>query len=341
MSTLPALVSVVVPAFNAERYLGECLESILGQSYPNLEVIVMDDASTDGTAEVARSFGARIRYHRQNANRGIYRNADDGIALAGGEFVAVYHADDVYLPEIVSRQVAWLEANPASGAAFCLDILVDERGREYGRLQIPDELAGERPLEFRQVFNGLLRRKNSFLVCPTSMVRAAVYRELGGYRQEMFANSADLDMWIRISHSYPIGILEAHLVRYRHFHDSSSRRYHHLRTTPERYFAIMDHHLAAGARAIALPDALRDYEAHRAQDWILIAAALYIERRRREMPGALARVDVASLLASPRIRRTRMIALYLSLLVLSRLPRIPFVASLFYRRWHLRKQPAL
>src|SRR5689334_22259492 len=97
-------VSVVVPVWNGERFLRESLDSILLQTFPSLEVIVMDDASTDGTEQIVRSYGDAVRYHRQSATRGIYGNCNDGIALARGEFIAIYHADDIYDPTIVERE---------------------------------------------------------------------------------------------------------------------------------------------------------------------------------------------------------------------------------------------
>src|SRR5262245_40453342 len=93
-----SLVSIVVPVYNGARYLRESLDSILGQTYPHTEVLVMDDASTDETPQVLASYGDRVRVHRQPWNRGIYGNANDGIALARGEYIAVYHGDDVYDP---------------------------------------------------------------------------------------------------------------------------------------------------------------------------------------------------------------------------------------------------
>src|SRR5947209_16553719 len=100
---LRPLVSIIVPVFNGERYLRESLDSILGQTYPRTEVLVMDDASTDGTPRIVASYGNNVRYRRQRENRGIYGNSNDGVAVARGELVAVYHADDVYLPTVVER----------------------------------------------------------------------------------------------------------------------------------------------------------------------------------------------------------------------------------------------
>src|SRR5262245_46403552 len=125
------LVSVVVPVWNGARYLRESLDSILAQTYRPIEVLVMDDASTDETPEILASYGPAVRTRRQGTNRGQFDNVNDGIALAGGEWIAVYHADDVYRPEIVEREAEFLERHPEAGAVFCLDAWIDAEGREY------------------------------------------------------------------------------------------------------------------------------------------------------------------------------------------------------------------
>jgi glycosyltransferase involved in cell wall biosynthesis len=276
------LVSIVVPVFNGEAHLRESLESILAQTYPRSEVIVMDDASTDDTATLIASFGERLRSYRQRQNRGIYGNINDGIGQARGEYIAVYHADDVYDPSIVAEEVRFLQRYPETGAVFCEDIFVDAQGDEYARLSLPPEVRGSRPLDYPVILNALLTYKNRFLRSPTSMVPAAVYRRVGLYRDQEFRNNADLEMWLRIARHYPIGIIEQHLLRYRHFHDSSSRRYHHLRTDPERHFRILDLYLDEGGRELATPRALAAHEAHRAEDRLMLAVSSYILGRSSE-----------------------------------------------------------
>ncbi len=334
-----SLVSVVVPAFNAARYLRESLDSILAQTYPAVEVIVMDDASVDTTAEIAASYGGAIRCVRQPVNRGIYENANDGIALARGDYVTVFHADDVYHADIIEREVAFLEAHPEAGAVFCSDIFIDAEGREYGRLELDPKLTGGGPFPYPVIVNALLERKNPFLRCPGAMVRASVYRQVGAYRQTLFRNSADVDMWLRIARHYSIGILEDHLFRYRHFPEQSSRRYHHLRTEPERFFAIMDHHLTQGARAVATPAALAAYEAHRNEDRLMCAARAYVRGDLARARALLGQVRWAALLASGRVQRGRLLVLGGLLQALSRLPRSAAVAHAFQRRWQARRAP--
>jgi glycosyltransferase involved in cell wall biosynthesis len=333
MRSMP-LVSIIVPVFNGEQYLRKSLDSILNQTYANIEVIVMDDASTDLTSEVVGSYGNRVSYYRQPGNRGIYGNMNDGIDKARGEFIAIYHADDIYHPAIVEREVQFLERYPEAGAVFCQDIFIDAEGNETGRLRIPPEAAGSRPLDYRVVINCLLTYKNHLFVCPTCMVRTSVYRDVGVYRDVEFRNTSDLEMYLRIARKYPVGILEDYLLRYRHGHGSSAQRYHHLRTDPERYFRIMDLYLREGGYELATPEALKAYEAHRSQDQLMRAVNNYILGKRDESLALLGEVRLGRLLGSSRIQGWRMLALFGLLALIARLPRISTVADLFYRRWH-------
>ena len=331
------LVSIVVPVWNGERFLRESLDSILAQTYPRLEVIVVDDASTDETPEILASYGDRIRILRQPQTRGIYGNANDGIALARGDFVGVFHADDVYVPEMVEREVVWLLDHSRSGAVFTSAVFVDLEGREFGRKNLPPEVRGNRELDYATVLNTLLARKNAFLGCPTALVRADVYRELGGYRDGTFKNTSDLEMWLRIARSHSIGVIEDCLIHYRRGHGSSSERYHRLRTDQERFFTILDLELdAENGRAVATPDALKAYEAHRSVDTTMRAVSHYILGERTEARAVLGQVRLRTLAGSPRVQRTRMVTLACVMHVLVRLPRIPTVARRFERRWHWR-----
>ncbi|MFO1520295.1 MAG: glycosyltransferase family A protein [bacterium] len=98
-----SLISVVIPAYNREKYLPECLNSVLAQTLPADEIIVVDDGSTDGTAEVARSFGGKIRVHsRPNGGIGAARN--DGVRLATGEILTFLDSDDLWEPDKLRRQ---------------------------------------------------------------------------------------------------------------------------------------------------------------------------------------------------------------------------------------------
>jgi len=333
-------VSVVVPVFNGEAFLRESLDSILGQTYAPREVIVMDDASTDSTPEIVASYGNAVRYVRQLANRGQFGNVNDGLALATSDLVGVFHADDVYLPQMLEREVSWLAAHPEAGAVFCTDVFIDAEGREFGRLELPAEVSGARVLDYAAVVNALLTHTNTFLRCPTALVRAHVYRELGGYRDARFKNTSDVDMWLRIARRYPIGIVDEHLVRYRRGHGSSSERYHRVRTDPFRYFEIVDEHLRSGGADFATHEARRAHEAHRAVDAVLRAVNHYILGDVAAARAVLGEVRLRALATSSRIDRGRMLVLAAALALLVRLPRVPVIERAFARHWYGSPDPA-
>lgn len=332
------LVSIVVPVFNGGRYLRESLDSIVAQTYPRLEIIVLDDASTDETEQVAGSYGRRISYHRQARTRGQFDNVNDGIALSRGELIAVYHSDDVYRPGIVEREVDYLHRHPEVAAVFCKDLFIDDVGRSFGRLELPDELAGGRPLDYATVVRALLRHKNRFLRCPSSMVRAGVYREVGPYRSDLFAIASDLEMWLRIARRHPIGIVDEHLFSYRSGHGSLSDRYNDHRLESERYFGIMDLELEHIAGSLAGEEELAAFAAYRAEDQLRLTVSNYVGGRPKEARAALAEVSARRIVASSHVQRARLLALMAIMHGLTPLPRLPPAAKMLDRRLFERRR---
>jgi len=187
MSAALPLVSVIVPAYNAERFLGRALQSAADQTYPRCEIIVVDDGSGDRTAEIARSF-PRVRYLSQpNQGQGAARN--HGIRASTGAYITFLDADDLYLPDKVGRQVMFLESHPEYGAVFCDALHFYSRNprRLYGRRA---NLAGG------DVFRALLR---SSLVNPnTLMVHADALRGGLGFREDRYYPE-EWDLCLRLS----------------------------------------------------------------------------------------------------------------------------------------------
>jgi glycosyltransferase involved in cell wall biosynthesis len=110
-------VSIIIPVYNAEEYIAEAVESVLAQSFRDLECIVVDDGSIDRTGEIAGGFGERVRYIRQeNAERSAARNR--GIAEASGDYIGFLDADDILLPEKLKEQVAFLDAHPGYDVVY-------------------------------------------------------------------------------------------------------------------------------------------------------------------------------------------------------------------------------
>lgn len=294
----------------------------------------MNDASTDGTSDIINTYGDKVKHTVNEHNLGQFDNVNKGISLARGEFVCVYHADDIYAPEIVEREAEYLMRNENAGAVFCLDIFIDETGNEYHRLAIPGEVQGGGPFTYKTILNALLKYKNVFLVGPTSMVRRSVYAEADPYNEEEYGIAGDLDMWMRISRSYNIGIIEEHLHYYRHNHGNLSQEYYTLRTEPEKFFKMMQKHLDEGGLELATAESLRAYRAHNAEDKLMLAITSYILDRFDSGRQRISEVRIRDIANSPQVQRIRLVALYLIMSVLLHLPRVEMIADVFRKRWH-------
>ena len=134
----PPLVSAVVPAYNAETYVEQTLQALVNQTYPNLEIIVVDDGSTDGTAARAQAMArkhSQIRVIRQH-NRGVAAARNRGIEESRGEFVAPVDADDLWFPEAAAKLVKrFLAADPRTGVVYGWSVIIDENGLLDGRFR--------------------------------------------------------------------------------------------------------------------------------------------------------------------------------------------------------------
>ena len=133
VSSLP-LVSVVVPSYNYASYLEERIESILNQTYPNIEIIVIDDCSPDNSVEVLQKYASHpsVRLVCKDKNEGWIATNNQGAELASGEYVLFAQCDDVCDPEMIERLVEPLRKSPSAGISFCRSLLVDESGEFLG-----------------------------------------------------------------------------------------------------------------------------------------------------------------------------------------------------------------
>jgi glycosyltransferase involved in cell wall biosynthesis len=191
-------VSVIIPSYNYARYLGEAIDSALGQTLPPLEVIVVDDGSTDDTPDVLAKYGDRIRVLRQkNAGVAVARNS--GIAAARGEYVAFLDADDVWLPRKLELQMARFDGS--IGLVHC--------GVEFGSaIQLP-RVEGD-------VADALLLLEPDVIHAPgsTVVVPKRVAEEVGGFDPSLPA-SEDWDFIYRVATRTRVAAVPEPLVHYR------------------------------------------------------------------------------------------------------------------------------
>ena len=200
-------VSVIIPAYNYGRFIAEAIEGALGQTCPPVEVIVVDDGSTDDTLEVVGKFGERVRYLRQE-NSGVGAARNRGVAESVGEFIAFLDADDTWEPTKLEKQLAIFEADPEIGLVHC------------GMREFDSETGGTVAThvdgQAGWVADELLLWERPAIIGPggTIMVRRDVFEAVGGFDERMRV-SEDWDLCYRVARRYKVGFVAEPLVNYR------------------------------------------------------------------------------------------------------------------------------
>lgn len=262
------LVSICIPIYNAEKTVVNTLQSILNQTYQNLEIIIVDNASTDHTLDLLGKFtDPRMKIYKNNTNIGAEKNFSRCIELATGKYIAIFHSDDLYKPNIVQKQVQAFQDNPSIGAVFTIANLINEHDKVIGEFKLPVDLKKRGTYSFSEIFISTLRNEN-FLICPSAMVRSEIYKELIPFNVERFGTSADLDMWLRILERHPIAILNEKLMSYRISSMQGMFLYNYSRTDEADFFKVIDYYFSIRAFNIKdIPNSALDYyEFHRYAD---------------------------------------------------------------------------
>lgn len=206
------LVSVIIPAYNQGHYLGEAIQSCLDQTYPNIEIIVVDDGSTDNTGEIAQSYkDPKIKYiQKQNGGLSSARNA--GIQAASGEYLTFLDSDDTFLPEKISLLLDRLMTNLHLGFVAGHALLIDQRGKT-----IPKKFETHLPSPIQNLILG-----NPFHV-GSVMVRKECQEKIG-YFDETLRSYEDWDFWLRLAIAgCPMDVIPVPVSRYR-FHTGQMTR---------------------------------------------------------------------------------------------------------------------
>jgi len=178
------LVSVVIPSYNHARYLREAIDSILTQDYPRIELIVIDDGSTDGSPEILRGYGSRFHWERQQ-NQGQVATLNRGWLMSKGEIIGYLSADDVLLPGSVSAAVQCLAEHPEAALAYSDFNLIDPSSAVVRRVRAPD-------------FD--YRRMVVELECPPgpgAFFRRSAFDKAGTWNPR-FKQMLDYEYWLRL-----------------------------------------------------------------------------------------------------------------------------------------------
>ena len=215
-----SLVSAIVPAYNAEAYIKATLQSLLAQTYPNLEIIVVDDGSTDGTVRHVEAMARehpRIRMIRQ-ANLGVAAARNRGIEESRGEFIAPVDADDIWFPDAVTKLInCFLDTDPRIGVAYGWSVIIDENGLLDGRFRC-SKIEGD--------VLGTLVCHNFLGNASATMIRRKCFEKVEGYDEGFHAKGAqgceDWDLYLRIAQHYRFKVAPEFLFGYRKLRGSMS-----------------------------------------------------------------------------------------------------------------------
>ena len=238
-------VSVIVPAYNAMKYLPESLDSILAQTYRDFEVIIVNDGSTDNVIEWASQLtDPRVKLVSQE-NQGSAKARNTGLNHARGEYIAFLDADDLWDATKLAKQVEVLERNPEVGLVYTWVERINERGISFGK-PFTVNLEGE--------IWAKLTEKN--VIAPSSaMIRRCCFEHIGCFDEKLKSFVEDWDMWLRIAAVYPIKVLLEPLLRYRECPSSVSKNWQAM----ERSYHIVIEKAFASASSELMPQKGKSY----------------------------------------------------------------------------------
>lgn len=214
------LVSIVIPVFNGSDYLREAVDSALAQTHPCIEVIIVNDGSTDDgkTREIALSYGDRIRY-LEKENGGVATALNLGIKAANGKYISWLSHDDAYVPEKLEVQVPFLEKLEGEGRKAILYssfLLMDERSVVYEKYTMPDVEPARffEALLTNTVFESAFKRRPFSVHGCTLLIPKKAFDEVS-YFDESLRTTQDFDLWFKLMGTYDFIDLKGYLVRSR------------------------------------------------------------------------------------------------------------------------------
>lgn len=233
-------VSIIIPTYNRAEYLEEAIESALKQTYPNCEIIVCDDASTDDTEAVLKKFGDSITVLKHETNRGVSAALNTCIRASDGEYISWLSSDDVYMPEKVQAEIEFLNLNPTIGMVYSDFFYIDKHSNRGKRANVQPLTEGNERTE--------LFHRNPINGCSV-MFRKECLRETGYFDEELGGRAgytADGAMWHKMAHFHKIKFIERPLLYYRVHGDNvanhmdTAKAWGEYREYMKRWFAEQD-----------------------------------------------------------------------------------------------------
>ena len=224
------LVSICIPVYNGENYIVETLQSIKKQSYQNIEVVLSDNASMDNSVRLIENFIVENNLDwillRNKENIGANDNFNKLITNAKGDFISIYHADDIYHKDIVKESVHTFITNPDIGFVGTLGKRIDIDGETISRYTLPKEFKKcDNKYTFDDLFFAATNFQNNdiLLLTPSIMVKKDVYDEVGLFNIN-YKSACDYELWFRISVKYSFYLMDKPLFSYRIHNQQGSQK---------------------------------------------------------------------------------------------------------------------
>lgn len=237
MESLP-LVTVVVSCFNHANYVEECILSILNQSWPNIELLVVDDGSSDDSVEVISKIQGRYGFDfRVQENKGLSRTLNETFARSSGEYLVAFGSDDVMLPERIKRQVEYMRGKPLVGICSGNILPIDSSGR-----QLKLSSRERRRHEFMSLnFEDVFLSKKPFPPAATMMIRRSAFYDVGGFDPEIPLE--DLQIWLKVTHAgYTIDSIPEFFSKYRKHNDNTYKKLRFMAESALKTYGIFKDH---------------------------------------------------------------------------------------------------
>lgn len=297
-------VSICIPAHNSEKTLEQTLRSLMAQTYRDLDIAVLDNASTDGTGEIVRRLAAedpRVRHVRFDQLVSPHENFTRCFAAARHELMAIYHSDDLYLPTIVEQEVSLLERRPEVGAVFTRAGQVDGNGTLLPTpFPMPDAIFPQDVAEFNftEAFRAVLQYGHIFIT-PSAMVRTSIYRdEIKRWPHPEFGGSADLYVFLTISKNHKLAVLNRSLMNYRIAAVSCSFNYARQRRARHDIFQTLGYFIENEGAALMRPRDRENYDFLTLKDDINLAISYLIDGEKSYARGLMPRLLQPRLIAA-------------------------------------------
>jgi glycosyltransferase involved in cell wall biosynthesis len=215
-------VSVIINCYNGEKYLKAAIDSVYAQTYEDWEIILWDDASADGSAEIAKSYDSRLRYFRGEKAASLGQARNFALKKAEGEFIAILDQDDLWMADKLETQLPFFERNPAVGLVFsdATDYYQDT-GRKVSHFSNINVMPPR-----GRIFGYLFLFDNYPISMPTAIFRRAALNSLPERFDERFRYAEEYDLFLRISYEWECDYANKPLAIYRIHDSNSTKRFH-------------------------------------------------------------------------------------------------------------------